>query len=338
MYVLIFHQIEVNTKQKTDEIKLAHFSIKEYLLSNCVKEHHERQIKAFSLSQEHSHFMISQTCLAYLLEFKTSELLVNFPLMKYAAQNWIFHIQSSSGDESQESSLSELMMKLLRPDNAAFVNWVEIYDPQNASKYLPPLYYTCKAGLIKVTHSLLKSGVDVNTWMEGEYRCVLHMAVYEGHEAIAKLLIENGADVNAQGGKYGNALQISLLQGRKAITKLLIKNGADMNAQRGEYGNALQVALLRSHKATAKLMIENGADVNAQGGQYGNALQIASYKGQEEIAKLLIENGADVNAQGGLYGNSLQAASYEGYGAIAKLLIENGADVNAQGGHYGNAL
>ena len=89
MYVLIFHWIEVSTKYKTDEIKLAHFSIKEYLLSNYVKEHHDKQVKAFSLSQELSHSMISQTCDAYLLHFGRTESVnhTDFSLMDYAAKN-----------------------------------------------------------------------------------------------------------------------------------------------------------------------------------------------------------------------------------------------------------
>ena len=196
----------------------------------------------FSLSQEPSHSMISQTCLAYLLQFKTSELAVDFPLMEYAAKNWIFHTQSSSDAKSQESLLLELIIKLLTPGNPAFLNWVNIYDPWNASKQLPPLYYTCKAGLIKVTHCLLKKGVDVNTWMEGNYGHALQVALAEGHEAVAELLIENGADVNAQGGLYGNALQAASYEGLEAIAKLLIENGADVNAQGGYYGNALQAA------------------------------------------------------------------------------------------------
>ena len=373
MYVLIFHLIGVKTKHKVDEIKLAHFSIKEYLLSEYVKEHHDKKVKAFSLSHELSHSMISQTCLIYLLQFKTpkQENHADFSLMEYAAKNWIFHVQSSNDDNSQECTLSKLMMRILTPDNPAFVNWVEIYDPQNASEHLPPQYYTCKAGLIKITDSLLKNGVDVNRWVKGKYGHALQVASSNGHEAIAKiliengadvnaqgghygnalqaassegyeaiakLLIENGADVNAQGGLYGNALQAASYRGQEAIAKLLIENGADVNAQGGEYGSTLQAALFWGHEATAKLLIENGADVNAQGGEYENALQVAAYEGHEAIAKLLIENGADVNAQGGLYGNALQAASSEGYEAIAKLLIENGADVNAQGGCFGNAL
>ena len=76
---------------------------------------------------------------------------------------------------------------------------------------------------------------------------------------------------------------------------LLIEKGADINAQRGYYGNALHVASKRGYEAIAKLLIERGADVNAQGGQYGNALQAASIKGHEALAELLIEKGADAN-------------------------------------------
>ena len=151
--------------------------------------------------------------------------------MEYAAKNWIFHVQSSDDDNSQGSTLSKLMMKLLALENPAFVNWVKIYDPQNASKQLPPRYYTCKAGLIKVTDSLLKNGVDVNRWVKGKYGYALQVASSNnGHEAIAKLLIENGADVNAQGGYFGNALHAALAWDNKAIAKLLIQNGADVDA------------------------------------------------------------------------------------------------------------
>ena len=120
----MFHQFNVNTKHKTDEIKLAHFSVKEYLLSKYVKEHHNKKIKAFSLSQELCHSMIAQTCLAYLLELGApkSGNYSHFSLMKYAAKNWIFHVQFCSDDESQESSLLQLMIKLLKPDNPAFLN------------------------------------------------------------------------------------------------------------------------------------------------------------------------------------------------------------------------
>ena len=45
--------------------------------------------------------------------------------------------------------------------------------------------------------------------------------------------------MNAEGGWYGNALQAASLVGNKVIVKLLLENGAEVNADGGEYGNAL---------------------------------------------------------------------------------------------------
>ena len=61
----------------------------------------------------------------------------------------------------------------------------------------------------------------------------LEEASAEGQEAVIKLLLDNGADINAQGGFYGNALQIASAGGHKAVVKLLLDRGADVNAQGG---------------------------------------------------------------------------------------------------------
>jgi ankyrin repeat protein len=119
--------------------------------------------------------------------------------------------------------------------------------------------------------------------------------------------------------------------------QLLLDKGADVNAQGGEYGNALQAASAGDHEMVLQMLLNKGADVNAQGGEYGNALQAASYGGHEKIVQTLLDKDADVNAQGGPFGNALQAASYEGHDKIVQLLLDKGADVNAQGGRFCNA-
>ena len=45
-----------------------------------------------------------------------------------------------------------------------------------------------------------------------------------------KLLLKKGANINAQGGVYGNALQAALDRGYEAVVKLLLEKGADVNA------------------------------------------------------------------------------------------------------------
>ncbi|KIJ94775.1 hypothetical protein K443DRAFT_640771, partial [Laccaria amethystina LaAM-08-1] len=255
-------------------VKLSHFSVKEYLASEYVQNHAVKQVRDFSFNEELSHSVISQICLAYLLQFHASVLLdidvdVSYPLAKYAAQHWIIHSQSGSKTKSQSCSVFALMMKLLIEENNAFVNWVQIYD-------IDGLYVYKRKGRYNITNPL-------------------YYASLAGLTEASYVLLEMRADVNAQGGVYGNALQAASYNGHEAIAKLLIEKGADVNAQGGYYGNALQAASssYEGHEAIAKLLIEKGADVNAQGGYFGNALQAASYKGHEDIAKLLIEKGAD---------------------------------------------
>ncbi|KAH6866064.1 ankyrin repeat-containing domain protein, partial [Thelonectria olida] len=189
----------------------------------------------------------------------------------------------------------------------------------------------------KIVQILLDKGADINA-QGGHYGNALQAASYTGYEEIVQILVDNGADVNAQGGQNGNALCAASNRGCEKIVQILLDNGADVNAQGGQNGNALYAASYRRYEKIVQILVDNGADVNAQGGDYGNALCAASYTGYEEIVQILVDNGADVNAQGGYYGNALCAASYKGYKEIVQILVDNGADVNAQGGYYGNAL
>ena len=60
---------------------------------------------------------------------------------------------------------------------------------------------------------------------------------------------------------------------------MLLDKGADVNAQGGWYGNALQAASSRGHEKVVQILLDKGAEINAQGGIYGNALQAASSRG-----------------------------------------------------------
>ena len=60
--------------------------------------------------------------------------------------------------------------------------------------------------------------------------------------------------------------------------QLLLNKGAEVNAQGGEYGNALQVASSRGHTEIVQLLLNKGAEVNAQGGEYDNASQVDSFR------------------------------------------------------------
>ncbi|KAH8728164.1 ankyrin repeat domain-containing protein [Phaeosphaeriaceae sp. PMI808] len=229
--------------------------------------------------------------------------------------------------------LCEVAKDFLRTTKEDEISAVSVIDSRGQGS----LVYAVEHGHYEMAKLLLDKGADVDA-QGGGYGNALQAASSKGHEQIVKLLLDKGADVNAQSGYHGNALQAASFRGHEQIVKLLLDKGADVNAQGGHYGKALQAASSKGHEQIVKLLLDKGADVNAQSGYHGNALQAASSEGHEQIAKLLLDKGADVNAQGGLYGNAIQAASYEGHEQIVKLLLDKGADVNAQGGDYGKAL
>ncbi|OQE41042.1 hypothetical protein PENCOP_c005G03906 [Penicillium coprophilum] len=200
-----------------------------------------------------------------------------------------------------------------------------------------PLFEAASGGHIEFVEWLLTEGVNLDT--RGD-RGALQAASLGSYEGVVEILLEAGADVNAQGGYYGNALQAAAYNGSSETVQILLGASADVNAQAGEFGNALQAAAYRGSPETVQILLRASADVNAQGGEFGNALQAAAYRGSLETVQILLRANADVNAQGGRLGNALQAAAViiGGSSKIVQILLRAGADVNARGGHYGNAL
>ncbi|RKK95322.1 hypothetical protein BFJ68_g14820 [Fusarium oxysporum] len=317
-----------NYTETVEELHLAHFSVKEYLLEQA----------QFDL--ESASIVITRTCLTYLgdIENNCSTIRSDFPMARYAAKSWMDY--AASAETSEE--IVRITVSFLR-NETTFQCWCRLYQADRAwdrtpgPPRAPRLYYACLGGLAGAARDLVIEGADVNA-QGGEYGNALQAASYNGNREVVQLLLDKGADVNAQGGEYGNALQAASYNGNREVVQLLLDKGADVNTQGGKYGNALQAVSSKGNRDVVQLLLDKGADVNAWGGQYGNALQAASYNGNREVIQLLLDKGADVNARGGWHGNALQAALNEGHQEVVQLLLDKGADVNARGVEYGNAL
>ncbi|KAK4220966.1 hypothetical protein QBC38DRAFT_550337 [Podospora fimiseda] len=75
--------------------------------------------------------------------------------------------------------------------------------------------------------------------------------------------------------------------GRLAIAQLLVDRGADVNAQEKDGWTALMRASSNGHEAVAQLLVDRGADVNAQDNNGWTALMRASSNGHEAVAALI---------------------------------------------------
>src|ERR1051326_1508762 len=112
-----------------------------------------------------------------------------------------------------------------------------------------------------------------------------------GNAQQMKLLLESGADVNAQNAFHATAL---IWAGGDAVkSQLLIEHGAHVNVPTEQGRPALMAAAKRNGNADlVRLLLKMGADVKTPG---NTALIPAAQSGDVEIMRLLIESGANVN-------------------------------------------
>ncbi|KAF2111508.1 ankyrin repeat-containing domain protein [Lophiotrema nucula] len=250
-------------------VMLAHYSVKEYLLSDRIQK---GQAAPYSMQSVACHTAIAEACLGYLQQFSgfgtlPDNTLEEFRLAQYSAEFWARHTRKT---EHEGTEVSKLAVRLLHTNSLVFVNWIRIYDPDRPwagpdfSKALNDmqllLYYTALLGLEEMTKLLVDKGADVNT-QGGWHGNALQAASAKGHKQIVRVLLEAHSEVNAQGGQYGNALQAAAAKGRDDITNLLLRFGADINKEGGYHGNALNAALTIAHENTVELLLKSGARV-----------------------------------------------------------------------------
>ncbi|KAF8850847.1 hypothetical protein BDZ45DRAFT_538316, partial [Acephala macrosclerotiorum] len=179
------------------ELSLAHFSIREYLVSQDI------------IQETAANLSIAGTCLTYLFQFANSpslpiDALDMYPLAGYAAQYWAEHARKV-GQAIGSGELDDRVVEFLYHEQL-FNNWIRLYNPDagweeskvqdQVTVAASPLYYTCLLGLLRPARILLAKGASVNT-RGGYYGNPLEAASATGYENIVKILLENGADVNS---------------------------------------------------------------------------------------------------------------------------------------------
>lgn len=167
----------------------------------------------------------------------------------------------------------------------------------------------------------------INDSLEGKTPLII--AVGNSYIDTAKILIENGADVNAVDIEGWSALSYAVNNGDIEIAKLLLENKAKI---KDELLIAIKSPIVESRINMMKLLIDNKANINYTDENGFNPLNIAIESGDMELTKFLITNGANVNSlmQDGvsLIGYAIAQNNMD----LLQILIENGANVNYTGG------
>lgn len=167
----------------------------------------------------------------------------------------------------------------------------------------------------------------INDSLEGKTPLII--AVGNSYIDTAKILIENGANINAVDIEGWSALSYAVNNGDIEIAKLLLENKAKI---KDELLIAIKSPIVESSINIMKLLIDNKANINYTDENGFNPLNIAIKSGDMELTKFLITNGANVNSlmQDGvsLIGYAIAQNNMD----LLQMLIENGANVNYTNG------
>jgi len=138
------------------------------------------------------------------------------------------------------------------------------------------IYQVLKDGNVSRVRELLETYDDVTERDIAYGRNALHIVAMCGHFDVAKLLVQNGADVKAVDKKKQTSLHFASSNGHVDVAKLLIQNGADVNAVTKTNWTSLHYVTRHGHVDVAKLLIQNGSDVNAVNKDNNSVLYFAS--------------------------------------------------------------
>ena len=198
-----------------------------------------------------------------------------------------------------------------------------------------PLHLAVLGRSESIVGLLLESGADASAQSRENWSTALHLAAEKGHEAIARLLLNRGVNIEAQRRYGATALHLAAENGHEAVARQILGCGADAKAMSGS-GTALHLAAKKGHKAVTRLLLDHGADTKAMFVS-GTALHLAAENGHEAVARLLLDRGADAKTKSDFVGSAQHLAAKNGHEAVARLLLDRGADAKAMFGS-GTAL
>uniref|UniRef100_A0A673MRR1 SAM domain-containing protein n=1 Tax=Sinocyclocheilus rhinocerous TaxID=307959 RepID=A0A673MRR1_9TELE len=190
-------------------------------------------------------------------------------------------------------------------------------------------------------------------------------AAQHGHEAVVRLLLDWGAEVNfCQKSSGWSALMLAAAGGAVSVTQQLVERGADADHLNVLGKTAFELALQLQHRdvknyldsittvrpqpddekkrpdvfhalklgnaqLVKEIVEEDASQVNVSNADGASPLMMAAVSGQLEVVQLLVEKHADMDRQDSVHGwTALMQATYHGNKDVVKFLLNQGADVN----------
>ncbi len=167
----------------------------------------------------------------------------------------------------------------------------------------------------------------------------LHHAVETGKHAIARMLLEAGANANLTVKSGYAPLHLAVENGDEEMIRLLVEYGADLNKSYNEHKVTPLVSILsRSHRekcdgdnSTVRLLLDLGADPNQPDENGNRPIHMALSQGDGALVSLFREYGGDIRLCNDETGETPLHMALHGEGTeMIDLVLSEGIDIDAR--------
>ncbi|KFZ17155.1 hypothetical protein V502_04720 [Pseudogymnoascus sp. VKM F-4520 (FW-2644)] len=306
---IIYLDVAIDDDDTT--INFCHQSVKDFLL-----DHHGGSAW-YHTSRDHSNLLLFQVCWNYLnaetlnhcnlivlheshygtkyvVEKRIWELSKHFQeysLLWYAFQEWKHHAIASiptlldifriNYEKEPVASYPSVLRRLT----------IDVADAPTLREAL--LLYAAKVGQDEIITFLHEQGANLNIQERGGNTPLL-LAAIEGHEGIARLLLETGKVEANWMDEYGRSpLAWAAWRGHEAVTRLFLNiDKVEANSRDISGRSPLSLAAQRGHEAVTRLFLDIDkvkADLRDKDGR--SPLSLAAECGHEAVTRLLLDTG-----------------------------------------------
>lgn len=149
--------------------------------------------------------------------------------------------------------------------------------------------------LLKTGQDSVPANPDASDAQQGS---VLVLAAQAGADAVARELLQRGADPQRIGETGFTALGAAAFHGHQSMLRLLLRAGADPLRWGATGQGALHLAALAGQVGALDTLLRAGLPVDQLNSQRETALDVAAASNQAEAMDLLIRGGADLPMAG----------------------------------------
>ncbi|XP_074649568.1 transient receptor potential cation channel subfamily A member 1-like isoform X2 [Tubulanus polymorphus] len=185
------------------------------------------------------------------------------------------------------------------------------------------LYYAVQNGNLECARLLLNEGADVNV------RKCDRLQLNEGTD----VKVRKGCDLesttlNETTANLMRPLHIAAVNGFSELVQLLLDWKAEIDPRDCEKMTPLHKAAMYDRVVIIKILIDQGADINAKDINSLGPLHVACWKGQTEAVEFLLDNGAQINSLDTSLKTCLHwAVEGEHSMTVMSMLVKNGKSI-----------